>query len=180
LLGLVLLSGPAGRGERREVSSKKRCRRGSVDLQQWRRGVNRAELQRLARERIRDAEVLLAGGQWAAAYYLAGYAVECALKSCILHHLERTGMLFKDRKYLNKLADCWTHELDKLLDLANLTANFGVARGANPALDAYWAVVRDWKETSRYEQKTEAEARALHEAITHDPDGVFKWIQQHW
>jgi hypothetical protein len=142
--------------------------------------VNRAELQRLAGERVRDADVLLAGGQWSGAYYLAGYAVECGLKSCILHHLERTGILFKERKYLNKLADCWTHELDKLLDLANLTADLGVACGANPALRGYWGVAKDWKETSRYEQKTEAEARGLYEAITHDPDGVLKWIQRHW
>ena len=142
--------------------------------------MNRAELQRLARERVRDADVLLAGGQWSGAYYLVGYAVECGLKSCILHHLEKTGMIFKERKYLNKLGECWTHELDKLLDLANLTPELGKATGANPALLGYWGVVKDWKETSRYEQKTEAEARALHEAVTHDPNGVLKWVQIHW
>jgi hypothetical protein len=142
--------------------------------------VSRADLQQLARERLRDAEILLAGGQWSGAYYLSGYAVECALKSCILHHIERTGMLFKDRKYLNKLAECWTHDLFKLVDLANLTAELGLACGANPALDLDWGTVQLWKETSRYELKTEAEARALYEAITHDPDGVLKWIQFHW
>jgi HEPN domain-containing protein len=142
--------------------------------------VNRAELQRLAKERVRDAEVLLAGGQWSGAYYLAGYAVECALKSCILHYLERSGMLFRERTYLKKLGECWTHELDKLLELAGLTVEHRLAIQANPVLRGYWGVASDWKETSRYEQKTEAEARALHQAITHDPDGVLKWIQIHW
>jgi hypothetical protein len=142
--------------------------------------VNRAELQRLAIERIDDAKVLLAAGRWSGAYYLVGYAVECALKSCILHHLERTGMIFRDRKYLQKLANSWTHELDTLLDLAGLTSTFGTALGANPALLGFWGVAKDWKETSRYESKVEAEARNLFEAVTHDPDGVLKWLQAHW
>lgn len=142
--------------------------------------MNRAELQRLAAERIRDAELLLAGAQWSAAYYLAGYAVEIALKSCILHHIERMGVIFKDRDYLNKLSKCWTHELEKLLELANLVVEMGLAAQGNLALRIYWGTVKDWKETSRYEQKTEAQARNLHEAITQDPDGVLKWIQKHW
>jgi hypothetical protein len=45
--------------------------------------VNRTQLQQLAEERVRDAEALLNAGQWSGAYYLAGYAVEFALKACI-------------------------------------------------------------------------------------------------
>jgi hypothetical protein len=45
--------------------------------------VNRVEPQRLAKERISDAKVLLGARHWVGAYYLAGYAVECALKACI-------------------------------------------------------------------------------------------------
>ncbi len=142
--------------------------------------MSRAELQQLAEDRILDAQALLAVQRWSGAYHLAGYAVECGLKSCILAHLDRTGILFKDRNYLKLLADCWTHELDKLVGIAGLTAELGVACGANPGLAGYWGVAKDWKETSRYEQKTEAEARALYEAITHQPDGVLRWIRIHW
>jgi len=141
--------------------------------------LSRAELQQLAEDRILDAQALLAVQRWSGAYHLAGYAVECGLKSCILAHLDRTGILFKDRNYLKLLADCWTHELDKLVGIAGLTAELGVACGANPGLAGYWGVAKDWKETSRYEQKTEAEARALYEAITHQPDGVLRWIRIH-
>jgi HEPN domain-containing protein len=70
--------------------------------------VNRAELQRLANERIADAKALLAARRWSAAYYLAGYAVECGLKACVLAFVERTGVIFEDRKYAEK---CWTHDL---------------------------------------------------------------------
>ena len=142
--------------------------------------MNRDELQRIANERIRDATVLLEGSQWSAAYYLVGYAIECALKSCILHHLNQTGVLFKDRKYLDRLGKCWTHDFDTLLDLAGLTTLQGRAQGASPTFRTFWGVVRDWSETSRYERKTELEARALYEAVTHETDGVMQWTRQHW
>jgi hypothetical protein len=142
--------------------------------------LNRIQWQKLAEERLLDAMALQAARRWAAAYYLSGYAVECGLKSCVLHHLEKTGVIFQDRRYLKDLADCWTHDLEKLVGLAGLTAEFGVARGANLALEGYWGVVKDWNETSRYELKTEVEAQALHEAITQEPDGVLRWIRTHW
>lgn len=142
--------------------------------------MSRVELQQLAADRILDAEALLGVGRWSGAYHLVGYAVECGLKSCILSHLDRTGMLFKDRNYLKSLADCWTHELDKLVGIAGLKEELGRACGANPVLAGYWGVAKDWKETSRYEQKSEAEARGLFEAITTEPDGGLQWIRIHW
>jgi HEPN domain-containing protein len=45
--------------------------------------MNRTEFQSLAEVRIREAKALLDAGLWDGAYYLAGYAVECALKACI-------------------------------------------------------------------------------------------------
>lgn len=43
----------------------------------------RRDFQDLATVRIREAESLLAAGLFDGAYYLAGLAVECALKACI-------------------------------------------------------------------------------------------------
>ncbi len=37
-------------------------------------GVKRGDWQKLAEERVKDAKVLLDGGQWAAAYYLNSLA----------------------------------------------------------------------------------------------------------
>jgi len=142
--------------------------------------VNRAELQQLAEDRLLDAQALLAARRWSGAYYVAGYAVECALKACVLHHVQKTGMIFRDRKYLRSLEDCWTHELDKLVGLAGLTVELGLAIAANPTLGGYWGIAKDWTETSRYQQRTETEARLLHEAIAHDPDEVLRWTRIHW
>ena len=80
------------------------------------------------------------------------------LKSCILRHLDDTGIIFKDRKYLEKLSKCWTHDLVQLMELAGLAGEFSVECSSNPALDANWGAAKDWTEVSRYEQKTSHKA----------------------
>jgi HEPN domain-containing protein len=139
--------------------------------------LNRVQLRQIAEDRILDAGCLLANGRWAGAYYLAGYAVECGLKACILAYVEAEGAIFQDKKYSEK---CWTHNLEDLLVLANLKPTLDADVAANPALSANWSVAKDWKETSRYQQKTQALAQGIYEAITNDPDGVLKWIQIFW
>jgi hypothetical protein len=134
-------------------------------------------LRQLAQEWVLDAKALLDAGRWPGAYYLAGYAVECGLKACILAFVEKTGAIFTDRKFLE---GCWTHELDRLMTTAGLQAELGIAIQANPALGRLWAVVKDWRETSRYQPKAELDARQLYEAITHDSNRVLKWIELHW
>jgi hypothetical protein len=142
--------------------------------------LNRAELQALAEERRLDAIALLEANRWTGAYYLTGYVVEIGLKSCVLAHLEKTGMLFKNRKYLKDLGECWTHELAFLAKLAGLDEDLGLACQANSALAGFWGVVKDWKETTRYEHKTQNDATGLFEAIDHDPNGVLRWIRKYW
>jgi HEPN domain-containing protein len=45
--------------------------------------VNRNGLQDLSKVRLKEATALLNLRMYDGAYYLAGYAVECALKACI-------------------------------------------------------------------------------------------------
>jgi len=143
--------------------------------------VNRAELQQLADDRLQDASVLLAAGRWSAAYYLAGYAVECGLKACVLANLEATGILFEDRKQMKELVDSYfTHEIDTLVVLADLQAARGIAIAANAALGDNWTIVKDWKEMSRYKQKSQTQAEDLFAAITDAANGVMQWIRAHW
>jgi hypothetical protein len=78
--------------------------------------VNKEELRQLGQERILDAKALLAARRWSGAYYLAGYAVECALKACVLGFVEKTGVIFEDRKYAER---CCTHDLEDLPQLAD-------------------------------------------------------------
>jgi HEPN domain-containing protein len=55
--------------------------------------MNRFDSQKLASLRLREAKALLAAGFPEGAYYLAGYAVECALKACL-----DLGLLFSCEK----------------------------------------------------------------------------------
>jgi HEPN domain-containing protein len=143
--------------------------------------VDKQQLQKLAKMRLKDAQALLGRKRWSGAYYLSGYVVECALKACLLKYLGESNAVFGTREYLKQLAaDCWTHDLVKLVKLAGLDAEFDAARVANPALGSYWGIAKSWKETSRYEEKTEIDARGLFQAVSHKPDGVFLWIQSRW
>ncbi|MDR3622407.1 MAG: hypothetical protein P4L85_23860 [Paludisphaera borealis] len=45
---------------------------------------------------------------------------------------------------------------------------------------ANWKVVKEWAVTSRYDEKSEAEARKLVAAITDEPNGVMIWIRNYW
>lgn len=143
--------------------------------------MNQADLQTLAEERIKDAGALLAGSRWAFAYYVAGYAVECALKSCVLARMVDTGWIYQDRA---NLKDCLTHDFARLVDLAGLTPALNAQLAASAASGGefvrYWTTALNWQVTSRYTAKTQSEAEALYEAITQDPHGVLKWIRNYW
>ena len=138
--------------------------------------MNRTELQWLANERLRDAKALLAARRWSAAYYLAGYAVECGLKSCVIAYLMRTDQ-FPEKRFSEQ---CWTHNLSQLLGLTGLKPVLDAAAAADTALDANWGIVKDWNEASRYEHKAKVEAQRLYDAITDSKHGVFAWIRSHW
>jgi HEPN domain-containing protein len=140
--------------------------------------VNRTDLQRLANERMADARVLLAARRWAAAYYLAGYAVECALKSCILVRVAAgVGIIFDDRRFCDK---CWTHDLEQLIVVAGLDAEFKATLRADQDLEFNWEIVTRWSEASRYQRRTKGEAEELFEAITNRTHGVLAWIKNRW
>ena len=71
--------------------------------------MNRAELQNLAELRIKEAHILLTAASYPGAFYLAGYAIECALKSCIAKQTKEYD--FPDKDEVNK---SYTHNLDGL------------------------------------------------------------------
>jgi hypothetical protein len=140
--------------------------------------VNRADLQRLARDRLADAKALLAARRWGAAYYLAGYAIECGLKSCVLVRLgAEPELVFEDRRYSEK---CWTHNFPQLVELAGLTAALDADAAADPVLLANWNIVKDWSEASPYARRTKKKAHDLFHAIAGKKHGVLSWIKGHW
>jgi hypothetical protein len=149
-----------------------------------RRGViclNQAELQLLTEERIRDAQALIRGKRWSFAYYVAGYAVECALKSCLLARMIHTGWVFEDKA---KIADCLTHDFEELIRIAGmndlLNQKLKASAAGNRAFVENWETVCQWKVAVRYDSRTRSEAIALRDAILAQPDGVLPWIMNYW
>src|SRR5256885_71128 len=117
----------------------------------------------MAEERVKDAKALLDGGRWEFAYYAAGYAVEGALKSCLLARMIYRGWVFTEKA---KMEECLIHDFGKLIDLWGLRSEFNaqLAASAVAATEtgppggvfvSNWEIVRQWKVTSRYEWKTE-------------------------
>ena len=93
---------------------------------------SRADFQDVADERLAEAKSLLDSGKWSGAYYLAGYAVELALKTCIIRTLMATDA-FPDRDFSK---NCYTHAIEKLVVLARLDEIRRNAMAEDPALQA--------------------------------------------
>jgi len=139
---------------------------------------NRSDLQKLAQVRVRDAGLLLKAKRWPAAYYLAGYAVECGLKACIVGRLEREpDLIFVERRFSER---CWTHNLESLLALAGLAATLATEAASHPELAVSGDIAKQWDEESRYRLATKGQADDLYEAVADTKHGVLKWIRARW
>jgi HEPN domain-containing protein len=140
--------------------------------------MDRLEWQKLAERWLVDAKRLLDDRRWSAAYYLAGYAVECGLKACILKRLSATPeVIFESRRFSD---NCWTHDLKELLKLAGLELAMDTDTATNPALDNNWIAAKDWNEKRRYENIVYSRAKKLYAAIADKRNGVMQWIKGHW
>jgi HEPN domain-containing protein len=136
--------------------------------------VNRKELQALAETRLKDAQALFQSRRFDGAYYLAGYAVECALKACIAKRTKRHD--FPDKDFAQKV---FLHDVARLLEIAGLAQRFEQGSRENPEFEDHWTTVRDWSERSRYEAHGRQKALAMLNAVT-DPQGVLACIKEYW
>lgn len=142
--------------------------------------MTRADWQQIAEERLLSAKALLDSKLFASAYYLAGYALEGGLKSCILVRIAACPeVLFQDGG--NKFSvDCWTHDIVKLVRLAGLDSVLAADAAANRALGVHWQIAKDWTEKSRYQMASQNKANALYNALADNSDGVMQWIRVRW
>src|SRR5262245_6091604 len=106
---------------------------------------DRAHFQRLAELRLAEAKILARERQSSGAYYIAGYAIECALKARIAAQFRENEI--PDKNWVNRI---YTHDLSELLRLAGLEAELDVARKNDAALNRRWSVMKNWNEQSRY------------------------------
>lgn len=138
--------------------------------------MDREQLRKLTRLRLKDARELYARHQWSGSYHIAGIAVECGLKACIAKNQRKH--CFPDKFFAN---DCFTHDLKQLMKLADLTAEYdNEVQALGGIFSTYWSTVTDWRIGSRYEVTPKNDARDMLKAMNDRTAGVMKWIRKHW
>ena len=137
--------------------------------------MNRSDLQELSNARMREAKTLFNAGEYSGAYYLAGYAVECALKACIAKATRQHDFPDKDRAQKS-----YSHKPLELMKVAELYDVFESAMRSDRVLAANGTFVTEWSEQSRYETWSGGKAAALLVAVSLPAGGVLPWIQMHW
>ncbi len=135
--------------------------------------MDKADLEKLVDIRISEAEILLTSGNFHGAYYLAGYAIECALKACIAKQVNQYD--FPNKKLAQ---DSYSHDLTQLLGVAGLRQEL---EQMDDEFKVSWATAKDWSESARYECSIEqTKANDLFNAITDENSGVLAWLKTYW
>jgi HEPN domain-containing protein len=137
--------------------------------------VTRHDFQELAEIRLRDARTLLRAKCYDGAYYLAGYAIECALKACVARRIKRYE--FPDRDFVRK---AYTHDLTDLARLAGIETRFKQEEKKNPDLEISWNVARGWTEQSRYQRHDRQITEKMVDAVSHPRHGVLQCLRKFW
>lgn len=137
--------------------------------------ITRADLQKLADEKLSDAQILFNAKSWSNAYYLAGYAVELAIKACIAKSFKADTVPDKDL-----VIKTYSHEFPKLIGTAGLTAELQKQVQSSQDFGTAWGVVNEWSPDDRYRSSSEQDAKELIEAISDATHGVLVWIKTHW
>jgi hypothetical protein len=136
--------------------------------------LTRSDFQGLAETRLREAGMLLGTDGYDGAIYLAGYAIECALKACIAKQTQQYE--FPDRDTVNR---SYTHNLGELVGLAGpeLKGQYDAKILSDDTFKRDWAIVSQWHEEDRYRSDASGpEARDFIGSVGR----IVEWIRQIW
>ncbi len=139
--------------------------------------MNSSDFQKLSAIRLEEAKVLLRSKQYAGAYYLAGYVIECALKACIAAKTKATDFPPKP----DTVRDYYRHNLVALLRAAELNEKLEAKCKSSKKFESNWDAVIDWTEQTRYETNIDSQtARMMLRAVGDSRNGVLKWMKSYW
>jgi HEPN domain-containing protein len=137
--------------------------------------MRRSDLQNLSQSKLEAGNILAHEKKWSNAYYLAGYAIELALKACVARQVSADTL--PEKRLIN---DVYTHDISKLAGLAGLKLELKTKSDADSVFAANWAICSEWSPETRYQDKTAAETTFLLNAISNNENGVLPWIKKHW
>ena len=127
-----------------------------------------------SRQRLEDAKVLLRASRWRGAMYIAGYAVECLLKTKLMRiyecqNLRELEVELQRRSILSGHSTVFTHQLEELF---KLTPGYNRLR-QNQNMVSLFNFVNRWTPTWRYTRQTTGDAATFFiEAV----EEVMHWI----
>jgi len=136
---------------------------------------DRSTFQQLAELRLTEARLLLDNGLPSGAYYLAGYAIECALKARIAAEFRANEIPDK-----NRVNSIYTHKLVILLGLAGLKEELEANMETDADLRESWTTIAKWTEQDRYSICASDAAAAMLEAVEADGKGLMQWLRMRW
>jgi HEPN domain-containing protein len=138
--------------------------------------MNRADFHKLSEIRLKEAKVLLDRKCYEGTYYLAGYAVECALKACIAKRTQAYDFPPKPQV----VRDFYQHDIRSLAKMAGLELELN-KRLLVVQFKSNWDFVCNWSEEKRYETHINPKtARDLYRAVTNSRNGVLAWLKKYW
>lgn len=137
--------------------------------------LSKSDLQSLAESKAEDARLLQENGRFGNAYYLAGYAVELALKAIIAREFSADAI--PDKGLVNRV---YTHDLGKLVVYAELQDALDMRRRGDTLFETNWLAVTGWTEESRYWSADPQRAADMVAAVIDEPSGVLPWLRTFW
>jgi len=105
--------------------------------------ISRLELRKIARARLKDAEILFNAKRYDGAAYICGYAVELKLKDRICQTLKWAGYPSTNKEF-NDYRSFKTHDLNVLLHLS------GIEDKIKTHFLVDWSNVLNWNPEARY------------------------------
>ncbi|MCF2488138.1 hypothetical protein [Dyadobacter sp. CY347] len=140
------------------------------------------QLKKLAHERISEAEILLSNSKREGVFYLAGYAIEFALKAVICVRLDvemydQSGKSNQKEISPKVYSAFFTHNLKDLLILSGLKHQLEKELRIDPNFASAWSEVSLWNEQRRYDSGcTEQVANGFY----NDAKTLLAWISNYW
>lgn len=135
------------------------------------------QLKTLAEDRLNEAKLLCRNGYYQGAYYIAGYAVEFALKALIC---KRLGVeVFVGGPGMSEVTrSLQTHHLPTLLVFAVLFTDLQREKDINESLFKDWSKVAEWSEQRRYEPLSCSQQTVI--SFINASEHVMQWIFKHY
>lgn len=136
----------------------------------------REELQQLADERLRAIKILFEGESFDIVCQDGGYVIEYGLKSAICKCIKQNNYPAERKGYK-------THDLNKLINFANLEDSLEGKIAIDLDFLVNWSLISKWTPEFRYKPigtSKKKNAGQYISAIESKKGGVYPWIKENW